>query len=469
MKKVSLQSEVDRVFELQKVHCETIRDTTASQRIEKLRRLHKNILDHQIPLEEALYEDLKKAPHETGLTELYPVTSEIKHACKHITQWMEPRRLKNPLVFFRAQGHIRYEPKGMSLILSPWNYPFQLAVSPVISAIAAGNCVILKPSEFSPNTSRFIKQLLEKTFPEQEVAVFEGDHTIATILLEKPFHHIFFTGSPAIGKIVMQAAAKHLSSVTLELGGKSPSIIDENYDLEDAAKKIVWGKLLNAGQTCVAPDYVLVPENQKQEFIRLAILNAQKSYGDASNSADYCKIVSLKHLIRLKNLLDGAIKAGAQLEMGGQIEESKCYFAPTILSALPHDAEILKEEIFGPILPVLSYARLSDALEFINARPRPLAAYIFSNNSYFVNNVLSQTRSGGVCINDVAVHFVNVELPFGGMNNSGIGNSHGYFGFRAFSHERAVLKQPKKGAITFFYPPYTDRMKKLIQWTVKYF
>ena len=463
------QSEIDRIFELQKVHCETIRNTSADQRIEKLRRLQNNIFTNQSLIEEALRQDLKKAPQETGLSELYPVLSEIRHACKHLQEWMEPRPLKNPLVFLRAEASIRYEPKGMALILSPWNYPFQLALSPIVSAIAAGNCVMLKPSEISSNTSRCIKQLLEQTFPEEEVAIFEGDHTVATSLLEKPFHHVFFTGSPAIGKIVMQAAAKHLASVTLELGGKSPVIIDEDYDLEDAARKIVWGKMINAGQTCVAPDYLLLPEKREKQFIEIAKKYLQQLYDHPKTSPDYCKIISSKHQLRLKKLLDAALEQGARLETGGEIEESTQYFAPTILSNVSPDSQIMEEEIFGPILPVLPYQSPADALQQIRSKPRPLALYIFSNNSSFVKNVLDHTHSGGVCINDVAVHFANVELPFGGINNSGIGNSHGYYGFMAFSQERAVLKQPKTGLMTFFYPPYTEKMKKLIQWTVKYF
>ncbi|MCI0604748.1 aldehyde dehydrogenase family protein [bacterium] len=466
---MAINSEIDRVFELQKAHCDTIRNTSADQRTAKLRRLQDKILANQSLIETALRQDLRKAPQETGLSELYPVLSEIRHACKHLQKWMEPRPLKNPLVFFRANASIRYEPKGMALILSPWNYPFQLALSPVVSAIAAGNCVVLKPSEISSHTSGCIKQILEQTFPQEEVAVFEGDHTVATLLLEKPFHHVFFTGSPAVGKIVMQATAKHLASSTLELGGKSPVIIDEVYDLEDAARKIVWGKMINAGQTCVAPDYLLVPEKREKQFIETAKKYLQQLYKDPKNSPDYCKIISAKHQLRLKKMLTVAVEQGARIEIGGEIEESNQYFAPTIVSNVPADSQIMEEEIFGPILPVLAYRSPEDALQQIHSKPRPLALYIFSNNTSFVKNILDHTHSGGVCINDVAVHFANVELPFGGINNSGIGNSHGYFGFRAFSHERAVLKQPKTGAMTFFYPPYTEKMKKLIQWTVKYF
>jgi aldehyde dehydrogenase (NAD+) len=257
--------------------------------------------------------------------------------------------------------------------------------------------------------------------------------------LELPFHHVFFTGSPAVGKIVMSAAAKNLASVTLELGGKSPAVIDDRYDLKDAAKKIVWGKLLNIGQTCVAPDYVLVPENHAADFVR-----------------------------RLQDLLKNAVETGARVEIDAGSDETTLSFGPVILSNVPRESAILNEEIFGPILPVVSYRTVDEAVDFIHSKPRPLSLYIFSKNRQRIETMLQRTHSGGVCINDVAVHFVDVELPFGGINNSGIGNSHGYFGFRAFSHERAILRQPKRGVMTFFYPPYKENMKKLIQWTIKY-
>jgi aldehyde dehydrogenase (NAD+) len=460
--------EIDRIFQLQERNCEKIRWTNASQRKSKLRKLQLCILARKMEIEQALHEDLRKTPQETGLSEIYPVTSEIKHASRHLRSWMEPRHLGNPLIFFGSRAMIRYEPKGLCLILSPWNYPFQLALSPLVSAVAAGNCVILKPSEISVNTSRIIQKLVEETFPEEEVAVIQGDQNVATYLLEKPFHHIFFTGSPAVGKIVMQAAAKNLASVTLELGGKSPVFIDEFYDLKDAARKILWGKLINAGQTCVAPDYLLIPESRQSEFIRLALENVRKMYERAEESPNYCKIISPRHLQRLTKLLENAKEQGARVETGGDTNDSRQYFAPTILSNVSKDSEILNEEIFGPILPIVPYANLDDAVAFVNSKPRPLSLYIFSTNSTVIETILQRTHSGGVCINDVAVHFANVELPFGGVNNSGIGNSHGYFGFRAFSHERAVLKQPKHGVITFFYPPYTEKMKKLIAWTIRY-
>jgi len=459
--------EISALFESQKSNYDKVRLTTASERIAKLRKLLHNILANQSAIEQALKEDLRKPVQETGLSEIYPVTSEIKHACKHLRSWMAPRHLSNPLVFFGARASYRHEPRGMCLIISPWNYPFQLALSPLVSAIAAGNCVILKPSEFSPNVSQLLTKLLEETFQNSEVAVVQGDATVSTELLNLPFHHVFFTGSPAVGKIVMSAAAKNLASITLELGGKSPAIVDENYDVQDAARKIVWGKLLNSGQTCVAPDYALVHESQAAEFLQAAAHSVRSMY--VNDKADYCRIISQKHFQRLQELLKNAVENGARVVIGGEADKETLSFGPVILSNVPHDSAILNEEIFGPILPVVTYKNLEEVFELIRSKSRPLSLYIFSKHPGRIETILQHTHSGGVCVNDVAVQFVDVELPFGGINNSGMGNSHGYFGFRAFSHERAILRQPKKGAMSFFYPPYKERMKKLIEWTIKYF
>jgi len=459
--------EITRVFEQQKSNCPAIRNTTVRQRIEKLQKLHAAILARRSDLEAALLNDLRKPPHETGLTELFQVTTEIKHACKNLHRWMRPEPVRNPLTFLGARGEVRFESKGSVLILSPWNFPFQLAMCPFVSAIAAGNCIIVKPSEHSPATSRFIRELISETFPEKEIAVFEGDHTVATALLELPFDHIFFTGSPAVGKIVMQAAAKHLASVTLELGGKSPVLIDSSFDLKEAARKILWGKLINAGQTCVAPDYLLIPENRQREFIGVAKETIRAMYGDPASSPDYCRIINERHQTRIRTLIQEAVEKGATLETDSASGGEK-FVAPTLLSNVSAESNLMQEEIFGPVLPVVPYRSFEEALALIQSKAKPLSLYIFSRDKRFVEKVLRETSSGNICINDVAVQFANVELPFGGVNSSGIGNSHGHHGFKAFSNERAVLHQPKRGAMTFFYPPYTNKMKKLIDWTIKY-
>lgn len=461
-------TETDRIFELQLKKFPEIRRTSASERIARLQKLHAAILARRKDLEDAVYADLRKITHEAGLSELYPVLTEIKHAVKHLKRWMRPVRVKNPITFFGARGKIVYEPRGVVLILSPWNFPFQLAMGPVVSAIAAGNCVVLKPSEISSRTSAFLGSLIDATFPEDEVAVIEGGPEIAALLLEKPFHHIFFTGSPAVGKIVMQAAARHLTSVTLELGGKSPVILDDTCDAREAAKRIVWGKFLNAGQACVAPDYLLLSEGRQAEFVRHATEMIAAFYGKPEASPDYCRIINDKHHARIRRLIEDAVRRGAQVETGGTWDEATRYIAPTLLTQVPADSLIMEEEIFGPVLPIVTYRNLSEAISLINSKERPLSLYIFSKSKVAVRQILENTSAGGTCINDVMVHYANVELPFGGINNSGFGNSHGFFGFRAFSHERAVLHQPAFSSMRLLVPPYTEKIKNLIDLTLKY-
>lgn len=463
------RAEIDRIFALQKQQHLLVRNTSAKARIEKLKAFWRAIESRIPELNHAVFEDLHKSPEEIGLTELFPVAAEVKHAVRQLKTWMTPKQVPNPIAFLGAHGQIRYEPRGVSLILSPWNFPFQLTVGPLISAIAAGNCVIVKPSEVSNHTSAFIRDLIHSTFPENEVAVFEGDQTVATALLEKPFDHIFFTGSPAVGSIVMQAAARQLIPVTLELGGKSPVIIHESADIADAARKIVWGKYLNAGQACVAPDYVMLPKSMKQPFIQAAKDAILREYPDLQTSKDYCAIINDRHFARVRTLLESAVKEGATVDAGGIVEPSKRYIAPTILSDLKKDSLILKQEIFGPLLPVITYEKIEEALLFIRELERPLGLYIFSSNDTATEFILNNTYSGAAAINDVVNYFANVELPFGGMNHSGHGNSHGFYGFRAFSHERAVLRQPKFAMMRFLYPPYTPKVKNMIDWTWRFF
>lgn len=464
-----MQETIDRIFGLQLRKHPEVRRTTANERIAKLEKLKSAIFERRPALEKALQADLRKGASETALTELYPVTSEIKHATGGLKKWMKPLRVKNPLTFFGARGEIVSEPRGVVLILAPWNFPFQLAIGPLVSAIAAGNCVMLKPSEISEHTSHFIRDLIAAVFAEDEVAVVEGGPEVSQMLLEKPFHHIFFTGSSAVGKIVMQAAAKHLSSVTLELGGKSPVILHESCDFKDAARKVVWGKLMNAGQACVSPDYLFVPESRQADFVQHAKEAIAAYYGKPETDPDYCRIISDRHYKRVRSLIEDAVSRGARVETGGTSEDASRYIAPTILANVPKDSGIMKEEIFGPVLPVLTYRDLSEVISTINAGEKPLALYIFSNSKAATQAILSGTSAGGTCINDVVVHYANPELPFGGVNFSGFGSSHGHYGFKAFSHERAVLRQPKRGAMQFLYPPYTARVKKMIELTIKWF
>ena len=464
--------EIEKIFNLQMDYKWKIKQSTAKDRIEKLKRLRTCILDNKDEIQKAIYNDFKKPAEEVLLTEIYPVTSGIKHVIKNLNKWMKDKKVKSPLSHFGSKSRIRYEPKGVSLIMSPWNFPFQLTMDPLVSAIAAGNCVILKPSEFSPHTTECIKNIVQEVFKENEVAVFEGDHEIAQMLLKKPFDNMFFTGSPSVGKKVMEAAAKNLATVTLELGGKSPVIIDEIVDIDEAAKRIAWGKCLNAGQICVAPDYLLIPEDKQEEFIRLTSKYITNFYGEmdtANEELKYCRIINKRHFTRVKELIDDALSKGAKLRFGGHYQEDEKFISPTLITHVPLDCKILEEEIFGPVLPIITYKCIDEAIEYVNSKPKPLALYIFSKDKNKINYILDHTQSGDVSINDVIMHVSNTNLPFGGINNSGIGKSHGYHGFMAFTHERSYFKQAKYSAVSMLYPPFNKSTKGIIEKLIKYF
>ncbi|MEM8861937.1 MAG: aldehyde dehydrogenase family protein, partial [Chloroflexota bacterium] len=411
---------------------------------------------------------------EVDLTEIYPVLTEIKHAIAHLKSWARPKRVEAPLALLGTSSYIKFEPKGVCLIISPWNFPFNLTIGPLVSAIAAGNTAMIKPSEMTPHTSAMMERLVKDLFEENLVAMFQGGIPITQALLDLPFDHIFFTGSPSVGKIVMKAAAAHLTSVTLELGGKSPVIVDGDVDIKDAAEKISWGKFINNGQTCVAPDYLLVHESIAKDFTSALIKSTEKQFrGRAKSieeSSDYARLVNDKHFIRLVEMLDISVSSGTKVEFGGESNGTTRYLAPTIVSQVPLNSPLMSEEIFGPILPILTYKNLEDAISQINKFPKPLALYYFGRSKKNQKSVLHQTSSGGVCINECVLHFNHANLPFGGVNNSGIGKSHGRHGFEAFSNEKAVLKQ-RVGLTSskFIYPPYTPSVKRIIDLMVRYF
>jgi len=434
--------------------------------MEALRRLRTAILETREELYEALWTDLHKPAAEAELTELQPVLNEIGHTIRHLKSWMKPRRVRTPLTMFGTRGEIRCEPKGVVLVIAPWNFPFQLLIDPVVAAIAAGNVVCAKPSEKTPHVSRYIAKLIARVFPPEDVAVFQGDAEVAKALLALPFDHIFFTGSTMLGRIVMEAASKHLASVTLELGGKSPAIVDASADVATAANRIVWGRFVNAGQTCVAPDYVLVHESIRESFIEHARTAIGRYYGttddDRRSSADYCRIIDAPAFDRLSGLIDDALAKGAVVSVGGQRDAEDLFIAPTILAEIPADAEILEGEIFGPILLVIGVRSIDEAIANVRSRPKPLALYVFSRDQAATERVLSQTSAGGSVVNNVVIHFVHPNLPFGGVGESGIGNGHGEAGFRTFSHERSVMRQGWPALFGWFYPPYTDRVVKYV-------
>jgi aldehyde dehydrogenase (NAD+) len=339
-----------------------------------------------------------------------------------------------------------------------------------VSAIAAGNSVIIKPSEMTPNSSALMEEIVKTVFEEEDVALVEGEVKTSTQLLQLPFNHIFFTGSPNVGKIVMSAAAKHLASVTLELGGKSPTIIDNTANVDKAAKRIVWGKFMNAGQICVSPDYVLIDESIKAKFIEACKKWIERYFTNQPKASDsYARIVTQKHFERLQSHLQDAKSLKAKVDIGGELEADSKYIAPTLVSNLIDEATLLDEEIFGPILPIVTYKTLDEAIAYINEKERPLALYIYSSSKRNTKHIIKNTRAGGTCINNNVIHYANHNLPFGGVNNSGIGKSHGFYGFKAFSNQRAVVKQHTFGINELLFPPYTNFKEKLAKLTIKWF
>jgi aldehyde dehydrogenase (NAD+) len=469
----ALVAEIDRIHDAQLRNRARIRATTAPQRVAKIRRLRDALLDRRGEIRAALWNDYRKPAAEVDLSEIYPAVGEAKHAIRHLRSWMKPQRVATPLALFGSRSRIVAEPKGVALIVSPWNFPINLTIGPLVSAIAAGNCAMIKPSELTPHASAWMKAMLADLFDEDEVAVIEGDARVAEALLAKRFDHIFFTGSPAVGRIVMRAAAEHLTSVTLELGGKSPVIVDKSANLDEAAKKIAWGKFFNSGQICIAPDYLLVDEAIRAPFLeklRARIEGQRDSLGaerDAPATAPGT-LVNERHAARVRGLFDSAVAGGAQVLTGGTFEGRQV--APTVLTSVDPGAEIMREEIFGPLLPVLTYRNLDEALETIDARERPLVLYLFSRSRRVVRHVLARTSAGGTAINDTLIHFYQLHLPFGGVGNSGMGKGHGRFGFEAFSNLRGILEQPTRfSMIQLLYPPYNSLKQKLIDLTVKYF
>ena len=464
---------VAEIFRKQKEFSQKLRKEPVSHRKTRLQKLRSWIHANRSRIHEAAYNDFKKAPQEVDGIEIFHVLNEIKLALANLEQWTAPKKVDAPVTMLGTRSFIQYEPRGVCLIISPWNYPFSLAVGPLVSAIAAGNAVVVKPSELTPHVSRLLREMGDALFSPEEVSVVEGDAAVAQSLLSLPFDHIFFTGSPTVGKIVMKAAAEHLTSVTLELGGKSPAFVTADADLDDAAERIAVGKFVNNGQTCVAPDYVLADASIKDKLIaKIKAVTKARFFpdGTAEASSNYCRIVDERHFIRLSKLIEDAVAAGAKVEWEDKHDLKTRFMHPVILSDIPAQSRIMDEEIFGPVLPVLSYSNLSEAIALVNSKPKALALYIFSSKRSVQNVILQNTSAGGVCINDCGIHFLHHNLPFGGVNNSGLGKSHGYYGFLAFSHEKGVLAQ-RSGLTTLkpFYPPYTGWSQKLMDWFLKMF
>lgn len=432
-------------------------------RIKRLKNLYSAIKNNEQNIAKALYADLHKSEFESYATETGIVLQEIKLHIKKLKKWVKPVKVKRVTADITASARIYPQPLGVVLIISPWNYPFQLLINPLIGAISAGNCAICKPSEFAPNTAEIISKILSECFDENRVAVVNGDKEVTKELLTHRFDHIFFTGGQQIGKIVMQAAAKHLTSVTLELGGKSPCIADEDANLRLTAKRLVWGKFVNAGQTCVAPDYVFIHSSIKNNLLELIKTTIIEFYGEnPENNPDFPRIVNANHFQRIKKLMENST-----IIFGGNTNEKELYISPTIIDNVTENDPVMQEEIMGPLLPVMEFTELDEVLQFINSREKPLALYYFSENKSKQQKMIMETASGGCCINDTIMHLVNHNLPFGGVGNSGLGNYHGKKSFETFSHFRSVQRQTTKTDIPLRYPPYSSRNLQIIRKILK--
>lgn len=470
----SVRTEIDKIFRKQVKKALELRTQPLSGRKNRLLALRQWIKINRVRLQEAIYADFKKPAGEVDGTEIFHVLAEIKFALEKLEQWAAPQKVNAPLTFLGTRSFVKAEPRGVCLIIAPWNYPFSLSVGPLVSALAAGNTVVIKPSEATPHTSALIAAMAKEIFDETEVTVVEGDASISQYLTSLSFDHIFFTGSPAVGKLVMKAAAENLTSVTLELGGKSPAIVTASANLDDAAERITVAKFINCGQTCIAPDYILVEEKIASNLVGALKEKIKQRFTEVGEtlqeSKHYTRLVNKKHWLRMGALLEDALAKGATLEFGGQVSEADHFFHPTLLTHVPQDSKLMEEEIFGPILPIVTYTSLTEVIAFVNNRPKPLALYLYSQSSKEQQLVTAATSSGAVCINDSAVHFLNNHLPFGGVNNSGLGNTHGHYGFLAFSHLKPVMKQRNGlSSIKPLYPPYTRLGKTLMNWLLKMF
>ncbi len=437
--------------------------TDINYRKQCLIKLLHAIEENENEIANALYKDFKKSEFEAYLTETFIVISELKHIIKNINKWAKPKMVLPSILNFPSLDYVYKEPYGKVLIISPWNYPFQLAVSPAIAAIAAGNSVTIKPSELTPNTSALIEKIFSNLFEKSHVEVIQGGIETSQDLLAKRWDYIFFTGSVNVGKIVAKAAANNLTPVTLELGGKNPCIIDKNCDLDIAAKRLVWGKFVNAGQTCIAPDYLIVEKSIKENLIQKLITEIEISYSiNQQQSADYPRIISKKNWERLVNFIKEQ-----NIVYGGKHDENELFLSPTLIDEPSLESPVMQEEIFGPILPILTYEHKNDIEQIVQKFEKPLALYVFSNDKKFSEELISKFSFGGGCVNDTLIHFANNRLPFGGVGFSGIGAYHGKLSFDIFSHQKAIVKKATWLDIKLRYAPYKNKIetiKKFVNW-----
>ncbi|SMB89771.1 aldehyde dehydrogenase family protein [Deinococcus hopiensis] len=466
-----ISPKLQALFDAQRAWRWRAAQTDAEARRTILRHLREGLRRHRTALADALARDLGKSRAEAEITELHPVMEEIGHTLRHLPRWMAPRPVSTPAALLGTRSEVQSQARGVTLILGPWNYPVNLTLMPLVASLAAGNTVILKPSEKAPATAEALRRLLEEVFEPHLVAVVLGDAGVAEGLTRMPFDHIFFTGSGPVGRRVLAAAAENLTGVTLELGGKSPALVHASADLDLTAQRLGWGKFLNAGQTCVAPDYALVPEALRDTFVeRLRGLIAYR-FGEGEHlraGPDYGRMVDARSVERLERLTRESVAAGARVALGGEFDASARFVSPTLVTGVTPEMPLMAEELFGPVLPVLTYRTFDEALALIRRLDPPLALYTFAEDPAAVARVQNETTSGGLIVNGTIIHLSNPNLPFGGVGASGMGRYHGEYGFRTFSHERAVMVEGRNSAIRFMYPPYGRPVPRFLAWALRH-
>jgi len=460
------------VFERQRCRTPLLAASTVAERRERLQRLRRVIVSRRADIVEAIRADLGRPQFETEAAEIYHVLKEIDVAVRHLARWMRGRRARSPVLLLGTSSKLIVEPRGTVLIIAPWNYPFALVMNPLVAAVAAGNCAVVKPAEKAPATAALVASVISETFAAEEVAVVTGGPDVAAQLLALPFNHIFFTGSTAVGKLVMAAAAKHLATVTLELGGKTPAVVDVSADVEAAAERIAWGKYFNTGQTCLAPDFVLVHADVAPRFLETLSRAVASFYGredaDRRDTPDLGRVVDDEHFRRLVDLVERSTAMGASIAVGGDWDPATRYFSPTVLTAVRSEMPVMQEEIFGPVLPVMTYANLEEAAHLARPNGTPLGSYVFARDRTAVKRLIQAIPSGGTVVNNTLLHYASSDLPFGGVGASGMGCYHGHHGFLAMSHVRPVVRQREPALARFFFPPYRGRLHALASRVIRW-
>ena len=453
-------SDIVSIMEKQRTYFSKGETISIDFRKKQLRRLLAAINTHEKDILDSLHTDLNKSAFEGYITEVSIVKDEIEYTLKHLSKWSKPKRVKTPITLFPGKSYRYREPYGITLVMAPWNYPFQLTLAPLVGSISGGNCTVLKPSNYSPATSAIIRTLVSECFSEEYVAVVEGGRDANQALLQQKFDYIFFTGGVTVGKLVMEAASKHLTPVSLELGGKSPCIVDKTADIDLSAKRIMWGKFVNAGQTCVAPDYILVEESVKDELIAAMKKWLIKFHGEKPlEDPELPKIITQKHFERLSAFIDGRNPTNGTVAFGGSTNPATRQIEPTLLDSPTPDSPVMSEEIFGPVMPVIPVKNMDEAISYVLARPKPLALYYFTRDKKAQKRVIEYVPYGGGCINDTLIHLATPYMPFGGVGNSGMGHYHGKESFTTFTHEKSVLKRDAWPDVPLRYQPFGDKLK----------